>query len=297
MKDTIDFLANHVIREYKMNETWEGNLKGFFFTHDTIQKYDRIAFTALKNVFFKVVGKSGESRLVQSLYDTDSGILSIAAVTTSESLSIALSKEVFYSLGRFYVFSESEKQRRIYEMVRVETDSLRGEIVSAERRLLAFSDQNMGLSLKQYEARKTGYQEEVSKLSIAFGESFKNLQSSEMALLNTIPFIQEIDLPIIPIRPSKPSPIKAAITSGALWAFLTVLFVIVRRVILNILDKDMGPPINMVDREEDEEEEEDPPGFIKRIKLKIWGLWTKYNPIGYILKKLSTILHKLKRRN
>ncbi len=294
--DTLDILANHVIREYNLNESWEGKLKNFYFEHDTIAKYDRIALTALKNVYFKVVGKSGETRLVQTLYDSDSGILSISAVSTSELLSIALSREIFFSLGDFYILSESEKQRKVYEMVREETDSLRSEIVVAKKKLLSFIDQNMGLSRKQYEAKKTGLEDEFNKLSISYGESYKNLQSSEMALLNTIPFIQEIDLPVEPIRPTKPSPIKAAITSGALWAFLTVLFVVIRRVILNILDKDQGPAVHRLDDGNEESPKETKPGLLKKLQQSLVGLWQHYRPLTRIMKLVKQLVIKLQRK-
>ena len=262
IQDTVDYLANHMIREYNLHNLWSGRLKSFYFKHDSISKYDRLEYNALKNVFFKVVGINGETKLVNCLYDSDSGILTIAAKTTSEGLSISLSTEIFNSLGEFYVKSESEKQRRIYKMVSIETDSLRGEIVGAQKRLLSFLDRNLGLSLKQYEAKKKGLEEEVAKLTMAFGESYKDLQATEMALLNTIPFIQVIDTPREPIRPARPSPIKAGIVSGFLGAFLTVLFVIVRRVILNIMSKDMGPHADAKsDEESTQDMEEEPPYF------------------------------------
>lgn len=239
--DSLDYLANHIIREYGLHQLWSGKLKTFYFEHDTITQFSRLEYNALINIFFKVVGLNGESKLVNNYFDSDTGILYITANTTSEDISIALAKEIYSSLANFYMRSESEKQRRIYKMVTIETDSLRGEIVSAQKRLLSFLDRNMGLSLKQFEAKKKGLEEEVNQLTFAFSESFKNLQDTELALLNTVPFIQDIDLPRAPIRPNQPNPIKAAIISAFLWAFLTVLFVIIRRVILNIMNQDMGP--------------------------------------------------------
>ena len=239
--DTIDYLANHMIRIFKLHDRWNGPLKTFYFTHDSIPQFNRIENNALKNLYFMVTGRRGEKRLVNTAYDLDSGVFSIVALTTNEFMAIALSKSIFRALGDFYILSESAKQRKIYQMVIEETDSLRGEIVSAQRRLLAFQDRHLGLSQQQFAARKKGLEEEVFKLSMAFGGSYEDMQSTEMALLNTIPFIQVIDEPLVPIRPTKPSPVKAAITSFILWIFLTSVFVVIRRVILDILNGQKGP--------------------------------------------------------
>lgn len=240
-QDTLDYLANHMIRIYNLHNKWNGPLKNFYFEHDRIPNFNRIENNALKNLYFLVTGRQGEKRLTQVAFDLDSGILSIVVNSTSEFLSIALSTSIYRSLSEFYIESESAKQRKIYQMVIQETDSLRGEIVAAQRRLLAFQDRHLGLSQQQYAARKKGLEEEVFKLGMAFGSSYEDMQSTEMALLNTIPFIQLIDEPLTPIRPAKPSPIRTGISSFILWCFLTVIFVVIRRVILDILNKDKGP--------------------------------------------------------
>ena len=232
-----NFLINHIMEEYGLKEKWSRNnplMKDLEITHDTIAEFDRLQLTALKNVFFLITGQGGEGKLCTSSFDQDSGFISIASTTTSEALSIELTKAIFKNLSEFYIYSESEKQREIYNLVQEETDSLRGEITSAQRRLLAYNDRNMGLSRQQYDANKLILEEEVHKLTIIFAEAVKDMQSSEMALRNKIPFIVPIDMPSVPIRPSKPSPSKAFVTNAIIGTILAMVYIVLRRVLLNV---------------------------------------------------------------
>lgn len=242
-----DFLINHVMDEYELNKKWGANnpeMASMRITHDTLAQFDRLEMTLMKNVYFLITGLGGEGKLCNGLYDQDSGFIHISATTTCEGLSIALVNAIFESLSKFYIYTESEKQRKVYNLVMIEADSIRGELVTAQRRLLEYKDRMMGLSREQYDAKKILLEEEVHKLTIIFAEAIKDRESTEMALRNTIPFIIPIDMPCIPIRPNQPSPPKAFVSSAVVTSILTMVFLVLRRIVLNIWNKDQpqAPP-------------------------------------------------------
>ncbi len=254
INDSEDFLITKIMEEYDLIKKWSANnpaMADLVFEHDSIAIFNRLQLTALKNVFFMITGQGGEGKICNSFFDQDSGFIHISSSTTSEGLAIAMTKAIFKHLSLFYIYSESEKQREIYNLVVEEADSLRGEITEAQRRLLTYNDRNLGLSLQQYDANKLILEEEVHKLTIIFAEAVKDMQSSEMALRNKIPFIVPIDLPSIPIRPSAPSPAKAFVSNAIVGVILAMVFIVIRRVLLNIWNKD----------EEQEEEEVTPMTF------------------------------------
>ena len=114
---------------------------------------------------------------------------------------------------------------------------MKKELLLAQDRLLRFEDTHMGLSRKQYEAQKILLENEVQKRALGFGETFSNLQSVEMALRNTIPFIHTVDLPIEPLRSFKPSPVSAAINGVIIGGILGAVFFISRKILKDIFNE------------------------------------------------------------
>jgi hypothetical protein len=240
VRDTMDYLANHIIHQYHLRDKWvneDPRFQNFSFTHDSIPGFTRMEKVALKGVYNMIVGATGEKRLSVSHYDEDSEIISITSETTNEALTLHLTVVLYEKLAEHYIKVESERQEEIYRLTKEANDSMKQELLLAQNRLLRFEDTHMGLARKEYETSKILLENEVQKRVLAFGKTFSNLQDVAMALRNTIPFIHEIDRPIEPLRSFKPSPISSAINGVIIGCILGAAFFISRKILKDIFSE------------------------------------------------------------
>ena len=252
----MDFLGNHLINIYELDDYWatfDTSLVGVRFTHDSISTFDYREKAALAGAYRKIA--LGEQHFCYTTYDEDSGIFKITTTTIHEGLTIAITKAVYHNLSDYYIEVETERQMEIFRLTSAATDSLRKALYASQIGLLKFEDTNMGLARKQYEAKKLILETEVQQFRVAFGESFSNLQSVEMALRNTIPFIHTLDLPIEPLKSFQPSPTSAAINGGIMGAILAIVFFISRKILSDIFEQ-VSDEIENVGKELEENESE-----------------------------------------
>ena len=73
-------------------------------------------------------------------------------------------------------------------------------------------------------------------MTIAYAEAYKNLELAEFALKNKTPFITVIDYPISPIQPMTKSKIQALLLGGLIGGLLFVFYVIVNKLIKEIVE-------------------------------------------------------------
>lgn len=244
-KETIagkeDFLVNHIIREYDFHEKWEDDntgLKEFYFRHDDFEKFSRNENNVLKSVFGKVVGNPMKDveGLMSSGYNKDTGILHVSSKSTSEMLSIKLANQLYKNLSEFYIEKTIAKQQLTYEILKTKLDSLNRNLTNTNYALLKFEDTFRNLGLKQYQAKKIKLQGELQKYAAAYAATYQNLEIADFSLKNKTPFIVAIDEPISPISPSIESKIKALIIGGFLGGFITITFLIGRKLVFDQLN-------------------------------------------------------------
>lgn len=234
-----DYLANHVIEIYDYHENWvedSTGLANFLFVRDSIVAFDRIENTVLKKIHQRIIGGEGTSGLLGSSISEDTGILAMSSTTIREELSIVLTKTVYDKLSDFYISKSIERQKVTFNIIKNKADSLQNTLNAAQSRLLRFQDANRGLTLLRYEAEKIRLQQEIQKLIVAYGESYKQLEIADFSLRNGTPVVQVIDLPVAPIRPKQESKIKAIIIGCLLGVFLGVLLIIGRKFIYDAVN-------------------------------------------------------------
>src|SRR5690606_18362047 len=147
--------------------------------------------------------------LANPSYNDISSILSLTYETTNEQLSIDLTRTHFEKLSEFYINQATERQKQTYEVVREKVDSIQTDLSSADHELAIFEDasQNMWSNVDRLKGDRL--RRELLKLSSMQAEAVKNMEFAEFALKNARPVIQEVDVPIAPLMPIKPSLIKA----------------------------------------------------------------------------------------
>jgi hypothetical protein len=81
-------------------------------------------------------------------------------------------------------------------------------------------------------------QRDILKLSAMQGEAVKNLEYAEFMLKNARPVIQDLDIPISPLQPAKPSLMKALLLGALISLVLISLYLVGRRMIREAVRND-----------------------------------------------------------
>ena len=209
IKDTLDYFANHLIRQYKYHEKWEedgiDDYRNFKFLHDSTDLFNPVEWGALKTLHGKVIGLGDQKRLIIFYYDDDTSIITLTAETSSHEMSLKLANAFYDELKSFYITKTTQQQIQTFDLVTHKADSLRSLLRQMEYSLAAFEDQNRNLWTKKDRLDKARLTREVNIISLMYGETVKNLEIADFALKNALPSIESIDRPYPPIPPSRPS--------------------------------------------------------------------------------------------
>ena len=238
VRGKVDFIANHIIREYDLNESWKEDTTGlndFLFKDGNFETFNRTESTVLQVVHGKVLGnkKAGIAGLLFSEIEDETGIMAMSVVSTNEALSLHFVKDLYAKLSEYYISKTIEKQKHTYELIVAKTDSIRALLNSNQYRILKFQDTHKNLMRRQDETEVKRLQMEVQTLAYAYGKALENQEAADFSLKTKTPFMQEIDIPISPlpvISKGFSTYIKSLIIGGFLGGFLSVGFIIARSI-------------------------------------------------------------------
>lgn len=223
-----DFIANHIISKYGFHEKWSEDTTGmrdFVFVHDSIPAFERRENQVLKMLHRYMIGGEKVGGIIKFNINDDTGIMTLTVSSINETLSIKLAKILYNKLSDFYVNKSIERQTATFNIIKGKTDSLQNALNSAQARLLRFQDTNRGLTLLRYEAEKIRLQQEIQKLILAYGESYKQLEIADFGLREGTPFVQVIDWPIVPINGFRKSRLKITINALIIGITLSVILI------------------------------------------------------------------------
>ncbi|MFK7934786.1 MAG: hypothetical protein AB8G22_14850, partial [Saprospiraceae bacterium] len=192
INNKLDYVANHIIDIYDYHEIWKEDTTGladFKFVDDSLSTFGRRDNKVLKKIHKELIGGEEVKGLIACSIDESTGILTLKASTRNEQLSIQLSKILYENLSSFFVKKSIEGQTFTYDIIKFKTDSLQNALSNAQTRLLRFQDSNRGLTLQRYEAERIRIQQEIQKLIIAYGESYKQLEIADFSLRSSTPFV------------------------------------------------------------------------------------------------------------
>jgi len=210
--EKLDFLANHLLRIYKLGHAVnkEKSMPEFYFTRDSVSAFDRRENEVLLMLYNFIIGPPDHPKnaLLRADYNEDTNIMSLSATTTDEDLSLEMSRKMFESLSNYYVTKAIEKQVKTYKIVSAKRDSVLAVLKSVEYQLANFKDTHRSLLMRTDQVTELRLQRELTALSAMYAEVLKNTEVADFSLRNKTPFIQVIDSPILPIAPVQFSPIR-----------------------------------------------------------------------------------------
>lgn len=230
-----DYFANHLIKDQDLHKKWEKDttgLKGFLFTYrgDTINfnRFTRIenkALLALQNLLV------GEKPIFGGSYDKKSEIMKLTLNTRCEELSIFLLRVIYSDLSSYYIDKATSKEKKTYAVFKNKADSLKYLALSKDRSADEYEDNHRGSLFLQDKREADRKKKDAILYATLYGETEKNLNMASFALESKSPYIQDLDMPIAPIKPEKKSKLMAIIIGFALGAFLGIIIIIIRKVL------------------------------------------------------------------
>jgi hypothetical protein len=232
-----DYIANHLMREYKLNETGDSKKTTFVFTRDSITEFTPEENSMLLILYATIIGPPDQPKkaLLTSTYNEDSNIMTLSVTTTNETLSLSLAQRMFESLSKYYINKAIEKSMKTYNLVSMKRDSVLGVLKSTEYQLANFRDTHKSLLMRTDQINELRLQREITALGAMYAEVLKNVEVADFTVKNKIPFIQVIDTPIPPIQPVRLSFIRQIILGLIIGGIIGSILVIGRKIYITTM--------------------------------------------------------------
>jgi len=228
-------LAEMYIQTNKWRESWSNNpkLKNIQF----LPGDKRIGFTRIHDSILGVIYSDLSKRaLLVGQKDKKSSIISIDVTSTNELFSFYFCEALAKQVGEFYVDTKSKKARDNMRVLDKQTDSIRKELNGAITGVAVANDNtfmlNPALNVRRTPSARR--QVDVQANTAILTELIKQSEMAKVALRKETPLIQVIDRPIMPLPKERFGKAKGIVLGGILLSFFSVLFLIIRRVFVQI---------------------------------------------------------------
>lgn len=238
-----DFISNHLIDIYQLNQEWSKenvipklSLDAYRFTTSDLRAFKEKDFRAINTVHELTSGNTlkSEKGLVNLNYDDKSDIFNLNVKSLNSDLSDVLSKLIYDELSDFYLNETVAKPKEAFEKISNEADSTLILLNSTERKLAFANDRNRGLTSSINQININKLSSEVERLRSAYNQLFESKQRLAFSLSQDQADFQIIDQTYIPI-PEKPSLLKNTLIGLFLGAFLSTIYIIGRKIILDAM--------------------------------------------------------------
>ena len=216
-----DLLINRYIRFNKLDKAWakKKNLAALKFTNS-----DRTHFTLQQDsVLGMISGGLIKNNVAVAQQDKKLSIINVVFASTDEIFAKVFSEKLIETVTDFYIETKTKKSRGNVMLLQNRADSVQRELNAALYGRAQFGDQNMGLIRQQAAVPKLKQEMKVQMLGTLYGELVKNLEFAKLTLMREEPLVQIIDQPILPLPKTRLGKLKAMMTGGFLFGFLSLL--------------------------------------------------------------------------
>ncbi|CAA9200637.1 Wzz/FepE/Etk N-terminal domain-containing protein [Flavobacterium collinsii] len=169
--------------------------------------------------------------------DKKISIITMDVTSTSELFSKFFCEALTKEVGKFYVETKSKKARTNMAMLERQVDSVRNELNGAITGVAVANDNtfNLNPALNVRRAPSARRQVDVQANTAILTELVKQSELAKVTLRKETPLIQVIDSPILPLYKEQLGKLKGMILGGFIAGFLIVVFLILKRLIKDLL--------------------------------------------------------------
>lgn len=225
-------LAEMYIQNNKLRDRWNNSpqFKNIQFSPKTKRKYFTRVHDSILGVIYQNLSKNS---LSVAQKDKKIAIISMDVNSNNELFSLYFCEALAKQVGKFYIDTKSKKARMNMEILERQTDSIRAELNGAITGVAIANDNtfmlNPALNVRRTPSARR--QVDVQANTAILTELVKQTELAKVALRKETPLIQVIDRPILPLPKERFSKAKGLVMGGVIIGFLTILFLIVRRLL------------------------------------------------------------------
>lgn len=229
-----DYIVNRFIVYNKLDKEWAKNpeLAKLKFDSNKRENYSRAKDSVLGNINNIIA----TNYLEVSKKDKKLSIISVNVSSEDELFAKIFCENLVKNVTDFYIETKVGKSRKNVQLLESRVDSVKRELDQAMYGRASFADQNMALIRQSAAVPKLKQEMRVQMLGTMYGELVKNLELSKLALMRDEPLIQIIDNPILPLLKDEVGKLKSMIIGAILLIFSTLLFLVFKKALLNILE-------------------------------------------------------------
>jgi hypothetical protein len=230
-------LAEMYIQNNKWREKW--NDKPKFAAIEFLPNANRSKFTRVQDsIMGMMYEKLSKEGLSVTQKDKKIAIITIDVASSDELFSKYFTEALVKEVSDFYVTTKSKKARMNMNILERQTDSIRGELNGAITGVAVANDNtfNLNPALNVRRAPSVRRQVDVQANTAILTELVKQSEMAKVTLRKETPLIQVIDRPILPLKKEKFGKVKGIVVGGILAGFLTMLFLVGRRLLKNLLE-------------------------------------------------------------
>ena len=229
-------LAEMYIQNQEWRDKWNDKpkLASIQFLPDTKRKYFTRVHDSILGVMYQDLSKTG---LSVGQKDKKISIITIDVNSTNELFSKYFTEALVKEVSDFYVTTKSKKARMNMDILERQTDSIRRELNGAITGVAVANDNTFGLNpaMNVRRAPSARRQVDVQANTAILTELVKQTELAKVTLRKETPLIQVIDQPILPLKKEKFGKAKGIVMGGFLAGFLIVFWLIVRRIIKQLV--------------------------------------------------------------
>ena len=229
-------LAEMYIQNQEWREKWseKPKLKDIQFLPNTNRKYFTRVHDSILGVMYADLSKTG---LTVGQKDKKIAIITIDVNSTNELFSKYFTEALVKEVSDFYVTTKSKKARMNMDILERQTDSIRRELNGAITGVAVANDNTFGLNpaMNVRRAPSARRQVDVQANTAILTELVKQTELAKVTVRKETPLIQVIDQPILPLKKEKFGKGKGIVIGGFLAGFLIVFWLIIRRIIKQLV--------------------------------------------------------------
>ena len=232
-------LADQLLEMTEINQKlikkgiWRG--ESFFQVNADPSSFNLQQDSVISVLYELITGSNGILSVAQK--DKKISIISVEVNSRNEQFSKFFAESIVKEVADFYVETKSKKARNNVAILQRQADSIRNELNLAITGVATSTDNtfNLNPALNVNRVPSTKKQIDVQANTAILTQLVTNLEMAKVTLLRETPLIQLIDRPTLPLKKDKPGKAKFLLTGGILAGLLTVLYLIVRKMLKQVM--------------------------------------------------------------
>jgi len=218
-----DLFIHHYISIYDLNSDWDKNLKRLSFNNDLDLMHDSI----MTMVWVRII----EDELSVEIRNDKTDIIYLSFICSNEKFAKLFSESLITEMSRMYVLYQTKQSTNTIDFLQNRADSVFLVLETAEEEYARVKDINQRIIKASGRLKELQLMRNVEVLNTMYLELVKNIEMSKLTLLNKTPIIQVIDKPILPLEDTKISVLLISIISFFLALFISVFYIIIRKLV------------------------------------------------------------------